>query len=634
MKNQRSFLFLAIFTGILAPELAGNACLAQDWHRKVGGSSEVTKSSSLFLAAQPLLQKDVPDNSNSDAMRVFGELEELFKEYFPKAEIKRTGESFKVEYKTHAYADQSGSGRTILGPTLDGVICEIQMKSGRYQGAKVMPLRTNEPLYVSLLMAPYSNSENSYLDTRLLFPPNVSEEFVNRFKGTLSIFANNKAKIESKVVGGEQAAGGAAGLSGAESNTKEEAVGDTRQAGGAGGVAGEGAASDTAAKERKAADEIRAVFEKLTELFKEHYPRAEVKATANSFKVEYKVHRYADESGSGRTVLAPTVDGVICEVNLKPGKYQGGKVMPLKVNESLYVSLQMAPYSQTADKYLETKLLFPHSATEVFTSRFKEIVSAYDDGSTGLAAIAAGKKAAGAGASNVAETVAEKVEAPVAKKDDTDFGGPKFTDYVFSEGRFKIKLPGGPQTMYTNLHGLRVVEYVYPESQGLYNIGYIVMPQMLPYDKQKVFLDILCNSMSQSYKTKPKSYASLSWQGYPGRQLETDKIVKTNDKRLDISDLSGVTRVVLVRRYVYILQAIGSKAWLSSPGVKTFMNSLEVRPELTSLEKSAMVKAQRDAEENRRTYERAAQKQTRSQYDKDRERREAEYKYNRPRYYH
>ncbi|MBX9694117.1 MAG: hypothetical protein K2Z81_17170, partial [Cyanobacteria bacterium] len=103
--------------------------------------------------------------------QAFDDLQAMFKNYYSDAKIKRTADNLHVEYKLHKY-EFHRSGIRIAAPKLDGVLCDITVKPGRYSGKEVLPLQTNEPLYVILLLAPYSERDNCHLFTRLVFPPN------------------------------------------------------------------------------------------------------------------------------------------------------------------------------------------------------------------------------------------------------------------------------------------------------------------------------------------------------------------------------------------------------------------------------------------------------------------------------
>lgn len=136
----------------------------------------------------------------------------------------------------------------------------------------------------------------------------------------------------------------------------------------------------SAEKETGAKDISKVNFEKvyieLTGLLKEFYPRAMVTKTDSKIHFEYKVHKYA--TISGREEMAPTLDGILGDLEVTSGKYKGKKILPLTTNETLFVILDMAPYLEESDCHLLCKLLYPHTVPNTFLIKFKELVKDFD----------------------------------------------------------------------------------------------------------------------------------------------------------------------------------------------------------------------------------------------------------------
>jgi len=202
-----------------------------------------------------------------------------------------------------------------------------------------------------------------------------------------------------------------------------------------------------------------------------------------------------------------------------------------------------------------------------------------------------------------------------------DFGGARLSTYTFSDGRFQIRLPGKPDAAAKELQGMRFSQYKYREPQGSYNIGYTVLPAAVKVSSQgKVVIDLTRN-LAAVTKGKSGPLTSLPWQGYPGCQVDVSEIPGDGFKNTRL-------RVFLVRRYLYIVQAIGTKAWLESPAVKQVLDSLVVRPELTSSERTLM----ETREASRLSHSRAADadardRNARPRYNKAREKFQADWKY-------
>lgn len=117
--------------------------------------------------------------------QLYDRLEELVKKFYRQAKITRTETSFAFEFKTH---EAEHLGKKLEIPKLDGIMGKIDLKSGRYPGKEYLPSTTHETLFTSLLMAPYSASEDKHLLSRLLFPPNAPVEFLTSFKALIDRF--------------------------------------------------------------------------------------------------------------------------------------------------------------------------------------------------------------------------------------------------------------------------------------------------------------------------------------------------------------------------------------------------------------------------------------------------------------
>jgi uncharacterized protein len=114
-------------------------------------------------------------------------LQSLVNEFFPRGKVIKTEKGFHLEYKAKSLKLQ-GTEKQMLVPLSDGIVADITLVPGCYEGAAILPFQTNETYYVSLLMAPYSQAKDNHLLTKLLFPPNTSSEFVDRFKAVINSY--------------------------------------------------------------------------------------------------------------------------------------------------------------------------------------------------------------------------------------------------------------------------------------------------------------------------------------------------------------------------------------------------------------------------------------------------------------
>jgi len=294
-------------------------------------------------------------------------------------------------------------------------------------------------------------------------------------------------------------------------------------------------------------------------------------------------------------------------MQLKEGEYGGKEILPHRVNELLYVSLLMAPYSQQEDKHLLTRVLFPHNTPEDFVRQLQSVVPVYKKFSENATESKKStkrrrrrRKATSENKSDESKTQTskspdskpDKITAPETKPEEAtsestnsdtestpessssgsiDFGGSKLSSYTFHDGRFKIRLPGQPNAKSKKGKNMRFVEYLYKESLGSYKIGYTTLDRRVPLQEQGALLTRLIRSMAQATGGKPTSLVALPWQGYPGRQIQVKDIPGDGFKY-------ALLRIFLVDRYLYVIQAKGSHAWLNSPGVDDVLSSLTFRP--------------------------------------------------------
>ncbi|MCA9818369.1 MAG: hypothetical protein KC652_24870 [Cyanobacteria bacterium HKST-UBA01] len=377
--------------------------------------------------------------------------------------------------------------------------------------------------------------------------------------------------------------------------------------------------------------EFNKVCQELKKLFLEYYPRAKVEQSGDHLEIAFKVGKQA--TTTGRTILAPKIDGILCDLDLKPGKYQSDKILPSRVNEMRYVIIEMAPYNEPLDKHLHTRLLFDPGTPEIFITRFKKLVDKFENQieKKKTTTVSEAKVKTQTKTEPVTEAEAEVAGRPsepdkpeTTKEEKTDFGAPKLSSYSFSEGRFKVKLPGNPLTKYKDTAGMRFVQYQYEEPQGGYQVGYAILPGQIPYSQQGGFLNSISQSLIKSHPGKHEEH-SLKWQGYPGRQI--DLKVESKDKT---KKRAYIYRTILVRRFLYIIEATGTEAWVASPAVKEVLASLEIKPELTSEEISLMRQREAQRESHRRLNEADSRvRNQRPRYNKDYEKSRADWNYRR-----
>jgi hypothetical protein len=127
------------------------------------------------------------------------------------------------------------------------------------------------------------------------------------------------------------------------------------------------------------ADDIR---KKLSKLVLEFYPKAKVTTDEGVLHFEYRLKREDGFYSSQRQLFAPESGGILGDVYVEKGEYDGDDKAHLNVEvvNGFHSSLVMAPYSKRQDAHLMAKLVFPSDAPEEFKEKFKTIVNKYNQG--------------------------------------------------------------------------------------------------------------------------------------------------------------------------------------------------------------------------------------------------------------
>ncbi|MBA3992541.1 MAG: hypothetical protein C0469_03370 [Cyanobacteria bacterium DS2.3.42] len=427
--------------------------------------------------------------------------------------------------------------------------------------------------------------------------------------------------------------------------------------------------NDTKEKQANAAassnEDVASVFAEVETLVKEFYPKAKIVRSEDKLHFEYKARGLAGTQ-SGLKELSPDSGGVAGDIVVKPGKYTGKERQPSETNLILHMVYFIAPYSEPQNHHFFTRLSYPPDASVDFLTKFKSIVGDLQKGNQEIAV-----KPAAATAPNTTppavsiSTVSSPVSSTVssvqttadgaARKPDKEpaavdstgapadkpgskeltpakvsFGARKLSKYSYPEGRFKVLLPGNPQMKYSNQLGMRSVDYSYPETHGAYIMSYLIAPGNIIESKISPLLDAVCTNISKTSKSVEVRRNSISLQGYQGRQIE---LAPPTSK-----DQLARFRLYVVRRFIYIIGAAGNKAWIESPVVSDYLNSLEVVPELSASEARAAQFSSPfssgSSSDRRESEERAAKmhrdfEEARAKSRKDFERSRADFKFHR-----
>ncbi len=138
------------------------------------------------------------DVSVSQSSSVINDINDLVKEYFPKAKITTSEKSTHFEFKAHERINPY-SNRNEMSPDLGGIIGDLEIKSGESKDKDKLPTEHHETIHSVLLMAPYSAPDNSHLATRLLFQPDTPIDFMQRFRSVVNGYQKSGATATAAI---------------------------------------------------------------------------------------------------------------------------------------------------------------------------------------------------------------------------------------------------------------------------------------------------------------------------------------------------------------------------------------------------------------------------------------------------
>jgi hypothetical protein len=145
----------------------------------------------LTLVATPLARGESGKSTNvanPALQRFYGELRTLFLKHYPGVTSHLLNERMHFEHDTRIFIVheplKTGEWQDpweTRGPKRGGILCDITLQEGRYQGAAVVPQTFDKRYFQLLLMAPYSVKHDRHLIVHLSYPGNVKPEFLKEF---------------------------------------------------------------------------------------------------------------------------------------------------------------------------------------------------------------------------------------------------------------------------------------------------------------------------------------------------------------------------------------------------------------------------------------------------------------------
>jgi hypothetical protein len=163
--------------------------------------AQAVRRSLLFAVLLPALIATPARAADSDALqdpalkRLYAEFQLLFRKYYPNVTSHLLTNTMHFEHDTRAFivheplrTGEWQDPRETRGPKLGGILCDIALQKGPYQGAAMVPQTFDKRYFRLLIMAPYSRKHDAHLYVHLAYPGNVSGEFLRDFTGLVTDF--------------------------------------------------------------------------------------------------------------------------------------------------------------------------------------------------------------------------------------------------------------------------------------------------------------------------------------------------------------------------------------------------------------------------------------------------------------
>jgi hypothetical protein len=123
---------------------------------------------------------------------LLSDLRPVFQRYYPNVTSQLRGDLLEFEHDTRVFliharlkTGEWQEARETRGPNPGGIVCTIELREGRYNGAAVLPQTFNNRYFDTLVMALASPDQSRHLYVHLSYPDTVKKEFLGEFHEVL-----------------------------------------------------------------------------------------------------------------------------------------------------------------------------------------------------------------------------------------------------------------------------------------------------------------------------------------------------------------------------------------------------------------------------------------------------------------
>jgi hypothetical protein len=124
--------------------------------------------------------------------RLYSRLRPMFQRHYPEVKSHQEGASIEFAHDTRTFliharlkTGEWQEAREVTGPNRHGLLCSIELRQGRYDGAAVLPQTFDQRYFQTLVMEVPSPDAESYFYVHLSYPDEVSPGFLKEFQETV-----------------------------------------------------------------------------------------------------------------------------------------------------------------------------------------------------------------------------------------------------------------------------------------------------------------------------------------------------------------------------------------------------------------------------------------------------------------
>lgn len=137
--------------------------------------------------------------------------------------------------------------------------------------------------------------------------------------------------------------------------------------------------------EKDSSYNIQPLYNEIRQVVRRHYPKATSHSLGDKIHFEHDTRIFviheALKTGEWQDpfeVRGPKLNGIHCDVSIRPGRWGGAAVVPQTFNKRYFTSYLAAPYSEKLDAHLYVLIRFPRNVPDGFWPDLGRILDNFD----------------------------------------------------------------------------------------------------------------------------------------------------------------------------------------------------------------------------------------------------------------